>query len=214
MSANIEAETQPLTTPPYSSDGNNEIVKDVILWRRKKLSATVLVTATLTWVLMEVWQFNFLTVVSWVAIIVTASMFLYANMLKLLGKEPLNLSMLELREETTLRMANTVRAWIEEAIRWLFLVSAEKDWPVFVGVVAGLWLLSCVGSCMDLLTLIYIGILAGMTAPVTYVKNEDNIKRFIKWLREKCERSYEVFDEKAIKKIKRVVNEKKGKKTE
>lgn len=72
-------------------------------------------------------------------------------------REAPNLWRLELTEETAQKMAQSVRAWIEEAIRWLFMVSTKEDWAVFVGVVAGLWTLSCVGSCMDLLTFIYIG---------------------------------------------------------
>lgn len=70
-------------------------------------------------------------------------------------REPPNLLRLEVTEETTTRIAKTVRAWIKEAIRWLFLVGAEKEWPVFVGAVAALLLLSYIGSCMDLLTLVY-----------------------------------------------------------
>jgi len=62
-----------------------------------------------------------------------------------------------LTEETTRRTANNVRTWIEETIRWLFLVGVRKEWPVFVGVVAGLWTLSYIGRCMDLLTVVYIG---------------------------------------------------------
>ncbi|KAG5061150.1 hypothetical protein JHK85_002239 [Glycine max] len=158
---------------------------------------------------MEVFEFNFLAVVSWVAILVLASIFLYANMLRLLGKEPPNLLRLEVTEETT-RIAKTVRAWIKEAIRWLFLVGAEKEWPVFVGAVAALLLLSYIGSCMDLLTLVYMGTLVGMAVPLTYVKNEDKIKRFVGWLREKHKRYYQIIDEKTIQKIKsRIAKEKK-----
>ena len=72
-------------------------------------------------------------------------------------RDPPNLSRLELTEETAAGMANTLREWIQEAIRWLFRVSTEKEWHVFVGVVVGLLSLSYVGSCMDLLTFLYIG---------------------------------------------------------
>lgn len=49
--------------------------------------------------------------------------------------------------------------------------------------------------------------LVGTTLPVTYMKNEDKIKRLTGWLREKYNRSYEIIDEKAIKKIKsRILN--------
>lgn len=72
-------------------------------------------------------------------------------------RERPNLLRLELSEETTRRIATEVRAWFEKIIRWLVLVSVRKEWPVFVGVVAGLWSLSYIGRCMDLLTVVYIG---------------------------------------------------------
>ncbi|CAJ1929775.1 unnamed protein product [Sphenostylis stenocarpa] len=211
MSTEAKGETKPLSTPSYSSDVDDGVVKDVVLWRRKKLNAIVIVVATAAWVLMEVFEFNFITVISWVAILVVASIFLYANMRRLLGKEPPNLLKLELTEETTRRVANKVRAWIEEAIRWMFLVGARKEWPAFVGVVAGLLSLAYIGSCMDLLTVVYIGVLVGMAIPLTYVKNEDKIKRFGEWLKEKYKRCYQIIDEKTVQKIKtRIPKEKKA----
>lgn len=61
-------------------------MRDIVLWRRKKLSTFVLIAATATWVLMEVYQYNFLTLISWLTISVVTSIFLYAKMLTLLGK--------------------------------------------------------------------------------------------------------------------------------
>jgi len=72
-------------------------------------------------------------------------------------REPPILLRLELKEETTVRMGMTVRAWIEKSIRWLFVVSIKKDWPLFMGVMATLLVISYVGACMDFLTFIYIG---------------------------------------------------------
>jgi len=72
-------------------------------------------------------------------------------------REPPNLLRLELKEETAMRMAKTVRAWIEKSIRSLFVVSIKEDWPVFVGVMARLLVISYVETCMDFLTFIYIG---------------------------------------------------------
>lgn len=57
-----------------------------------------------------------------------------------------------------------------------------------------------------------IGILAGMTLPTTYMKNEDKIKRSMEWLKEKYKKFYEIIDEKTIKKIKsRILNDEKEK---
>jgi len=56
-----------------------------------------------------------------------------------------------------MRMAKTVRAWIEKSIRLFFVVSIKEDWPLFVGVMARLLVISYVGTCMDFPTFIYIG---------------------------------------------------------
>jgi hypothetical protein len=61
-------------------------MKDIVLWRRKKLSTMIIAAATVTWVLMELYQFNFLTLISWLTIFIVASIFIYSNMLTLLGK--------------------------------------------------------------------------------------------------------------------------------
>jgi hypothetical protein len=68
-----------------------------------------------------------------------------------------NMSRLEISGESAIEMANSIRTWIEEGIRWMFRVSAEREWFVFARTVAGLLLLSYVGIFSDLLTLLYIG---------------------------------------------------------
>jgi len=71
-----------------AQDGGNDMLKDIVLRRRRKKLSTILtlVAATATWVLMEVYQFNFLTLISWLTIFVVTSIFLYSNMLTLFGK--------------------------------------------------------------------------------------------------------------------------------
>ena len=64
------------------------------------------------------------------------------------------MSGLEISEESAIEMANSIRTWIEEGIRWMFRVSAEREWFVFARTVAGLLLLSYVGTFSDLLTLL------------------------------------------------------------
>lgn len=69
----------------YIYDAEN-IGKDIVLWRRRTQTSTILMAATATWVLMEVYEFKFITVVCWLAMLLVASCFLWANMLRLLGK--------------------------------------------------------------------------------------------------------------------------------
>ncbi|CAN6563038.1 unnamed protein product [Malus baccata var. baccata] len=195
---------------------NLDTVRDILLWRKKKQSFLVLLTATATWILLDVYQFNFLTVISYVAMFIVTSLFLSGNLLRLLGKEPPDLSRVGITEKSALEMGNTIRAWVEEGIRWMFQVAAEREWFVFVGTVSGLWLLSRVARCVDLLTLLYIGIVMGMTVPAMYVKYEDKIGRSEEKLKAQLKRYYDTLDEKVVKKIqnKVTVGEEKVKKVE
>ncbi|XP_057500398.1 reticulon-like protein B13 [Actinidia eriantha] len=193
-----------------------DIVRDVVLWRRKKISICVVLVATATSVLLEVYEYNFITVASWAAMVIVTSAFLWGNILRLFNKEPPNLSAgMEIREETTVEMANELRWWMEEGIRWMFRVGAEGDWFVFTGNVAALWLVSKLATFCDLLTLLYIGIVVGMTVPVIYVKYEDKLKSYYERFRMQCKRFYSMLDDKVLGKIKKkVVGEHKVKKTE
>ncbi|KAA8531758.1 hypothetical protein F0562_006525 [Nyssa sinensis] len=193
-----------------------DIVKDIFLWRGKKLSIAVLSVSTAIWVLLEVYQFNFITVASWLAMFTVAFTFLWANIRRLLNKDPPDMSGLEITEESAMEMANSLRAWCEEGVRWMFRVAAEREWFVFAKTVAGLLFLSSLGSFSDLLTLLYIGIVVGMTVPVIYVKYEDKIKGHGERLRVHCERFYSMIDEKVFRKLKNKVvgDEKKEEKIE
>ncbi|XWS33660.1 hypothetical protein CRYUN_Cryun22dG0101600 [Craigia yunnanensis] len=204
-----------MSATPRSSSPAVGTFRDIILWRRKKLSATVLLISTATWILLEVYQFNFITVASWLAIFIVASLFLRGNVLKLLGKEPPNLSHLEISEHTASEITNTCLTVIEEVFRWMFHVTVEGDWFVFARTVAGLLLLSYIGSFIDFLTLLYIGIKMVMTVPVIYVKYGDQIKRFREMVKAELRRFYETFDEKVMRKMKnKIVKQEKEKKNE
>ncbi|TXG59511.1 hypothetical protein EZV62_014084 [Acer yangbiense] len=193
-------------SPPLGSD----ILRDVVFWRRKNLSLMVLVLATATWVLLDVYQFNFITIVSWAAISIVALLFLWGNLLRLLGKEPPDLPGLEISEQSSMEVANSCRGIVEEAVRWIFHVSVEREWIVFAQVVGGLLSLSYIGTFTDLLTFLYIGIVMGMTVPLIYVKYDDKIKRAGDQLKVKAKRLYEMVEQK-IKSNKFVIKEKEKK---
>ncbi|KAL4387411.1 hypothetical protein GQ457_09G010240 [Hibiscus cannabinus] len=184
-------------TPPSSSPALDTF-RDIILWRRKKVSATVLLVSTATWTLLQVYHFNFITVVSWLAIFFLASLFLWGNILRLLGKEPPKVSNLEFSEQTSVEISNTCRTVVEDVLRWMFRVTVEEKWFVFARTLAGLLLLSYVGTLFDFLTLVYIGITTLMTVPVIYMKYGEQIKRQGERVKGEMRRFYEMFDERKM----------------
>ncbi|KAK6128939.1 hypothetical protein DH2020_037313 [Rehmannia glutinosa] len=183
----------------------DNLVSDVVLWRRKPLNFIIVLAATATWIVMEVYQYNFITLLCWVAMTIVACLFFWGNIHRLLKKEAPDLSELEVSEETTMEHANRFRQWAEEGIRLVFHVSAEREWFVFAGVVTLLFLISEAARHIHFLTLCYIvsdpgiydwgkfgeyyGFMKqicradewwGMTIPVIYVKNEQKMTEFEK----------------------------------
>lgn len=191
-----------MSTSSKSSPVSYDTVRDVFLWRRKKLSLLVLLVSTATWVSLDVYQFNLITVASWAAMFAVTSLFLYGNIARFLRKEEPDLSGLEISEQTAIEAARSVRQSIEEGVRWMCHVSAERELFLFARVVAALCLLSYVGSFWDSLSLLYIDIVVGMTVPVIYVKNEDKIKRYEEWMRMQARRLCDMVDEKVVKRMK------------
>ncbi|XP_030499275.2 reticulon-like protein B13 [Cannabis sativa] len=192
--------TQSSSVLPSSTSGT--MMRDIFFWKKKKQSSLVLLISTATWVLLQFYQFNFVTVLSWVAMVIVVSLFLWGNLLRLFGKETTELlSGEEITVESALKVAMALRTWTEESIRWMFKVGAQSDLLTFASTLFGLWLLSQVGNYFDFLTIQYIGIVMGMTLPVIYSKYEDNIKRLSEGVKKQLHRYYDMFDEKVIKKV-------------
>ncbi|KAM7507033.1 hypothetical protein LguiA_017486 [Lonicera macranthoides] len=179
------------------------------------MSILVLLVATVTWVVMEVYDYNFIPMVSYVGMAISASLFIWAGILRLMGKETPSLSGLEIPEQTAIGMGHSVREWIEEGVRWMFRIGAEGELFVFAGAVVALWLFSHVARFCDLLNLLYIGIVVGMTVPPIYMRYEHKIKEYRNRMTVQCERLYDMINERVVKKVKNmVIGEKKEKKIE
>jgi hypothetical protein len=69
----------------------NDIAADVLLWRNKKISASVLAAATAIWVLFEWLNYNFLSLLFLALVLVLSVQFLWTNastMFSRLSKHP------------------------------------------------------------------------------------------------------------------------------
>ncbi|XP_042495767.1 reticulon-like protein B13 isoform X2 [Macadamia integrifolia] len=133
-------------------------MKDIYLWRKKKLSLLIVVISTATWAILEIYGFNFIPVVCWMAMFIITSVFLWGNTARLFHKEmPSAMSVWEVSEEFTMVSQNAARVFAEEGILWTFRVGAEDKWFIFIGLVAGLWLISIVAGWFSFLSFSYIG---------------------------------------------------------
>ncbi|KAG9440730.1 hypothetical protein H6P81_020895 [Aristolochia fimbriata] len=173
-----------------------DTLTDIFLWRKKKLSVAVLLISTLMYVALEIYLYRFLPLLCWALMAVFLLAFLGASLLKIVGKEGPNFSGLEVSEESTLEAARKLKAWIEDWIRWMFVISVEREWIEFARVVVGLYLLSLVGRQFNFLTVVYIGGLLGCTIPIIYTKNQDKIRSWTERVKMQGQRWFSAVKEK------------------
>ncbi|KAK9147366.1 hypothetical protein Scep_006123 [Stephania cephalantha] len=176
---------------------------DVFLWRNKKISAGVLGGATAVWVLFELLEYHLLTLACHILILTLAILFLWSNASTFINKSPPRIPDVHLPEEPFLQVAHELRFEINWGLSALRDIASGRDLKKFLAVIAGLWVLSIVGSWCNFLTLFYIAFVLLHTVPVLYEKYEDQIDSFAEKAMREIKKQYAVFDEKVLSKIPR-----------
>ncbi|GJS12196.1 reticulon-like protein B1 [Tanacetum coccineum] len=180
---------------------SNDTVADVFLWRNKKISAGVLAGATALWVLFELLEYHLVTLVSYVLILVFAVLFLWSSVSKFINKSPPTIPEVKIPEDTLRQVVGAVRIEVNNFLGMLRDVASGRDLKKFLGVVAGLWVLSIVGSWCNFLTLFYITFAALHTVPVLYEKYEDQVDACAEKAIIELKKQYAVFDAKVLSRI-------------
>ncbi|KAH7522935.1 hypothetical protein ACOSP7_027593 [Xanthoceras sorbifolium] len=171
---------------------------DVFLWRNKKISASVLGGATAMWVFFELLEYHLITLVCHISILALAGLFLWANASTFINKSPPQIPVVSIPEKCVLEVASALRIEINCALAVLRDIASGKDLKKFLGVIAGLWVVSIVGSWCNFLTLFYIAFVLLHTVPVIYEKYEDQIDSFGEKATMEIKKQYKVFDEKVL----------------
>lgn len=182
---------------------------DVFLWRNKKISAGVLGGATVIWVLFELLEYHLLTLVCHCLIVALAVLFLWSNASTFINKSPPRIPEVHIPEEPVLQLASALRFEINRALALLREIASGRDLKKFLSVIAGLWVLSIVGSWCNFLTLFYIAFVLLHTVPVIYEKYEDRVDSFSEKAWAEIKKQYAVFDAKVLSKIPRSLKDKK-----
>ncbi|ESQ28956.1 hypothetical protein EUTSA_v10023649mg [Eutrema salsugineum] len=174
---------------------------DIFLWRNKKVSGGVLGVATISWVLFELLEYNLLTLFGHITILALACLFLWSSAITFIHKTPPHIPEIHIPEEVVLQLASGLRIEINRGFTTLRDIASGRDLKKFLLVIAGLWLLSIVGSSCNFLTLIYIATILLFTVPVLYEKYEDKVDDFGEKAMKEIKKQYAVFDEKVLSKV-------------
>lgn len=174
---------------------------DIFLWRDKKSSAGVLGVATAIWVLFELLEYHLLALVAHILILALAILFLWSYISTFIKKAPPKIPEIIIPEDIVLGVASALRIELNRALAILRDIVHGRDLKKFLTVVAGLWLLSVLGSCCNSLTLLYICLVLLNTVPVLYEKYEDQVDAFAEKAETQFKKQYAVFNVKVLSKI-------------
>ncbi|KAL2227011.1 UNVERIFIED_CONTAM: Reticulon-like protein B1 [Sesamum indicum] len=174
---------------------------DIFLWRDKKVSAGVLGVATALWVLFELLEYHLLTLVCHILILGLAILFLWSNACTFINKSPPKIPQVILPEDIVLGLASALRIEVNRAFAILRDIASGRDLKRFLVVIAGLWVFSILGGCLNFLTLFYICFVLLLTVPVLYEKYEDKVDAFAEKAEAELKKQYAVFNVKVLSKI-------------
>lgn len=211
-SSNSGDETSSLKSEVYRIFGREKPVHqvlgggklaDVFLWKNKKVSGMVFGGATAIWLLFEVMEYYFLTLVCHGLIVLLVIMFLWSNATAFINKSPPKIPEVSISEELVREVAASLRVEINRGFAVIRQIALGKDLKKFLLVIAGLWILSVLGTYSNFLTLFYIGVVVLFTVPVLYEKYEDKVDPFAEKMMVEIKKQYAVFDAKLLSKIPR-----------
>ncbi|WVY91130.1 hypothetical protein V8G54_036644, partial [Vigna mungo] len=174
---------------------------DVLLWRNKKISASVLSAATAIWVLFEWLNYNFLTLLFFVLALGMLGQFLWTNASGLFSRKPTKVPRFVLPDDFFVNIATAIGAEVNRGLRFLQDVSCGGNLKQFLIAVLSLWAGAVIGSWCNFLTVMYIGFVAAHTLPVFYERYEDQVDNFVYKVFDQMQNHYQKLDSGLLSKI-------------
>ncbi|KAJ4746301.1 Reticulon-like protein [Rhynchospora pubera] len=173
---------------------------DVLLWRNKKISSSVLGAATALWVVFEWLDYHFLTLVAFILVLGMVVQFLWSNASGLLSSSR-EVPRVKLPEELFVNIGVAVGGQVNKFLDLIQEISCGGNLKQFLIVVLSLWAAAVIGSWCNLLTVIYIGFVCAHTLPVLYEKYQDQVDNFLAGVLGLLTSQYQKLDQSVLSKI-------------
>ncbi|KAK9266480.1 hypothetical protein L1049_024243 [Liquidambar formosana] len=186
--------------PVYNLLGGGKSA-DVLLWRNKKISASVLTAATAIWILFEWLNYNFMTLLCFSLAVVMLVQFVWSSSSGLLDRSFSKVPRLVLPKELFVNISISVGAEVNRALQFLQDIACGENLKQFLVAIASLWAAAVIGSWCNFLTVLYVGFVAAHTLPVLYERNEDQVDNFANNVIGQLQHNYRKLDAGFLSKI-------------
>lgn len=176
---------------------------DIILWRNKQISASILAAFTVLWLLFEWLGYHLLTFICHALMLSLVLLFCWSYASRALNKSTPKFPEVIVPEDLVVSIALSLRYEINRAFATFREIASGKDVKKFLTVIAALWVVSVIGSCFTFLTLFYLVFVILHTVPVIYEKHEDQVDSYAEKAWIEVKKQYAVLDAKVLQKIPR-----------
>ncbi|KAI3720066.1 hypothetical protein L6452_20976 [Arctium lappa] len=160
-------------------------VADLLLWRNKSLSAAILLAVTMIWFHFEVVEYNFISLICHISILVMLMVFITYTMAKFADWDLPDI------HEITIQ---------ESAFKWLYRII---NWLLHKLVILSLWITSVSGSYFSSLNPLFFCVDWVGTLPALYEQYERKVDHLISRGSKDAKKAFKKFDAEVLSKIPR-----------
>ncbi|XP_010926506.1 reticulon-like protein B2 isoform X1 [Elaeis guineensis] len=179
-------------------------VADVVLWRNKRLSAGILAGFTVIWLLFEVVEYHFVTLLCHMAIAAILVAFIWSNVAALFGLSPPKIPEVRILSQQAFKeFVETLHPKLSRLVSILHRVAFGEDLKLLLFAILYLWILSVMGSLCSFLNLLYFVSLCIQTLPALYKRYGREVDDLAAKGSHELNKLYAKLEQEVLKKIPR-----------
>lgn len=196
--------------PIYDILGRGKVA-DVLLWRDKTVSAAILASVSIIWVLFEVVEYNLVTLLSHIIITTMLVIFIWSMGANIFKWTPPRIPDIILHESSSREVAAIWHAKFNKFLTKFFDVACGNDFRQFILGICSLWILSVAGNYISTMNLLFFSCLCLETLPYLYERYEEQVDHHLIELNKQMRKSFKKLDSEFLRKVPRgPVKEKKA----
>ncbi|CAF1704962.1 hypothetical protein Bca4012_004402 [Brassica carinata] len=176
---------------------------DILLWREPKIAATLAMGVSVFWFLMEVVEYNFITLICHASMTSMLLFFIWSTASDFLNWERPIIPEVVLDESSFKELARSFHDRFNRMLSKLLDIACGRDPPLFFLTTISLYILSIIGTYFNFMNLLFIGFISMQTLPVMYELYEDDVDRVLSKLARKMRKLYRKIDSNVLSKIPR-----------
>ncbi|KAL0396106.1 UNVERIFIED_CONTAM: Reticulon-like protein B9 [Sesamum calycinum] len=153
------------------------------------------------WFLMEVAEYNLVTLLSHLFITAMLILFISSSAAPFFKWNAPNIPKIILEDSTSRDVASIFHRNFNHLLSKFLYVASGHDPRLFLLTIIGLWITSIIGSYIDSLNLLFLGIVCLETLPFLYEKYEDEVDSVAYTVNMQMMKMYKKFETEVVAKI-------------